>query len=185
MIKKSRLHPVSVLIAGATGSGKSALALELALNANGTIINADAMQVYGELRVLSARPNRVDEAAVPHRLYGMACGSDAWSAGGWCKHAYRERHTLRVVVPFLLEAQDFILKRSLVDLPIFRRYQVISGQSGEHFLKRMDLILCAVNSNRRTQISRLILRTIVRGSCALWKFWMRRDIHFPGGTDDL
>ncbi len=81
---------MSVLIAGATGSGKSALALELALNANGTIINADAMQVYGELRVLSARPNRVDEAAVPHRLYGMACGSDAWSAGGWCKHAYRE-----------------------------------------------------------------------------------------------
>ncbi|HEY1310507.1 MAG TPA: isopentenyl transferase family protein, partial [Pseudolabrys sp.] len=59
-----------VLIAGPTASGKSALALALAEKIGGTVINADSMQVYRDLRVITARPTPEEEAPVPHRLYG-------------------------------------------------------------------------------------------------------------------
>ena len=71
----------AILIAGPTASGKSALALRLAEERGGTIINADSMQVYRELRVLTARPSVADEARVPHLLYGHVAGSDPYSAG--------------------------------------------------------------------------------------------------------
>ena len=58
----------AVLIAGPTASGKSALALALAQKTGGVVINADSMQVYRDLRVLTARPTLEEEAAVPHRL---------------------------------------------------------------------------------------------------------------------
>ena len=58
----------AVLIAGPTASGKSALALELAQKTGGVVINADSMQVYRDLRVLTARPTPEEEAQVPHRL---------------------------------------------------------------------------------------------------------------------
>lgn len=72
-----------ILIAGPTGSGKSALALALAEALDGTIVNADSMQVYRELRVLTARPSEADEARVPHRLYGHFSARDAYSVGAW------------------------------------------------------------------------------------------------------
>ena len=71
----------AILIAGPTASGKSALALRLAEQHGGTIINADSMQVYRELRVLTARPTPDEEARVPHRLYGVLSGAEAYSAG--------------------------------------------------------------------------------------------------------
>ena len=61
----------ALIVAGPTASGKSALALELAERYRGTIINADAMQMYRELRFLTARPTPEDEARVPHALYGV------------------------------------------------------------------------------------------------------------------
>ena len=70
-----------VLIAGPTASGKSGLALRLAEELGGIVINADSMQVYRELRVLTARPSIADETRVPHALYGSVAGSDAYSAG--------------------------------------------------------------------------------------------------------
>jgi len=72
----------ALIVAGPTASGKSALAMEIAERLKGTIINADSMQVYQELRVLTARPTAQDEARVPHCLYGIrgaaAAGSVAW-----------------------------------------------------------------------------------------------------------
>ncbi|MEQ1867932.1 MAG: isopentenyl transferase family protein, partial [Micropepsaceae bacterium] len=62
----------AVLIAGPTASGKSALALTLAREHGGAVINADSMQVYRELRVLSARPDASEERQAPHYLYGFA-----------------------------------------------------------------------------------------------------------------
>ena len=58
----------AVLIAGPTASGKSTLALELAQKAGGVVINADSMQVYHDLRIITARPTPQEEALVPHRL---------------------------------------------------------------------------------------------------------------------
>jgi tRNA dimethylallyltransferase len=85
-------HPSSglprlALIAGPTASGKSARALDLAEREGGTIINADASQVYRDLRVLSARPSVADEARVPHRLFGHRDGALACSAADWAEDA--------------------------------------------------------------------------------------------------
>jgi len=76
-----------VLIAGPTASGKSALALELAKRNGGVVVNADSMQVYRDLRVLTARPTAAEEAAVPHRLYGHVDAAINFSAGAWVADA--------------------------------------------------------------------------------------------------
>ena len=77
----------AVLIAGPTASGKSALALDLAAACGGTVINTDSMQVYRDLRVLTARPTPAEEARVPHRLYGHADAAVNYSAGMWVADA--------------------------------------------------------------------------------------------------
>jgi tRNA dimethylallyltransferase len=74
-----------VLIAGPTVSGKSALALEFAERCGGTIINADSMQVYRDLRIITARPTAAEEASVPHRLYGHVDAAENYSVGRWCR----------------------------------------------------------------------------------------------------
>jgi tRNA dimethylallyltransferase len=78
-----------VLIAGPTASGKSALALELAQKTGGVVINTDSMQVYRDLRVLTARPTPKEESAVPHRLYDYVDASVNFSAGAWVADAAR------------------------------------------------------------------------------------------------
>jgi tRNA dimethylallyltransferase len=77
----------TILIAGPTASGKSALALSLAERLRGTIINADSMQVYRDLRIITARPSPADEARVPHRLYGHVDAAENYSVGRWCQDA--------------------------------------------------------------------------------------------------
>ena len=84
-----------VLIAGPTASGKSALALALARRDGGVILNADAMQVYDGLRVLTARPSPADLALAPHALYGHVGALEAHSVGDW----------LRAVAPYLAGPQ--------------------------------------------------------------------------------
>ncbi len=77
----------AVLIAGPTASGKSAVALEVARLLGGTIVNADSMQVYRELRVLTARPSAREEAQAPHRLYGVISAAERFSAARWLELA--------------------------------------------------------------------------------------------------
>ncbi|WP_138380542.1 tRNA (adenosine(37)-N6)-dimethylallyltransferase MiaA [Luteithermobacter gelatinilyticus] len=72
-----------ILLAGPTASGKSALALRWASEKDGEIVNADSMQVYAELRDLTARPSEEEECQVPHHLYGVLGGNDACSAETW------------------------------------------------------------------------------------------------------
>ena len=79
-----------ILIAGATASGKSALALALARHYDGVIINADSMQVYGVLRQLTARPSEAEEAQAPHRLYGHIAPGAPYSVGIWQEQAMAE-----------------------------------------------------------------------------------------------
>jgi tRNA dimethylallyltransferase len=79
----------ALLIAGPTASGKSALALQLARKTGGVVINADSMQVYRDLRVLTARPSASEEAEVPHRLYGHVDAAENFSAGHWVNDAAR------------------------------------------------------------------------------------------------
>ena len=84
-IKKSVL-----LIAGPTASGKSALAIAQAQARGGVIINADSMQVYKELRIITARPSIEEESLVPHRLFGNISGADDFSTAVWLAQAENE-----------------------------------------------------------------------------------------------
>jgi len=79
--------PKTILIAGPTASGKSALALEVAEKHGGAIVNADSMQVYEDLRIITARPTADDERRAPHRLYGHVDAAENYSVGRWCGDA--------------------------------------------------------------------------------------------------
>lgn len=74
-----------VLIAGPTASGKSALAMDLAARDGRLIVNADALQVYANWRILTARPSAADESALPHALYGHVGRDAAYSVGHWLR----------------------------------------------------------------------------------------------------
>ncbi len=75
----------AVLIAGPTASGKSGFAMALAKRVNGVIVNADSMQVYDGLRILTARPTPQDERTLPHRLYGHVAPDTRYSVGAWLR----------------------------------------------------------------------------------------------------
>jgi tRNA dimethylallyltransferase len=105
-----------VLIAGPTASGKSALALEIAARDGRVIVNADALQVYANWRILTARPTAQDEAALPHALYGHVGRATTYSVGHW----------LRDVAPLLAQPVVIVggtglnfnaLTRGLAEIP--------------------------------------------------------------------
>jgi tRNA dimethylallyltransferase len=79
-----------ILLTGPTASGKSALALALAEKLGGTIINADSMQVYRDLRLITARPSVEEERRMPHALYGHVDAAENYSVGGWRREAAAE-----------------------------------------------------------------------------------------------
>jgi len=87
-----KMRPV-ICIAGPTASGKSALALDLAHKCDGEIINADSMQVYDQLQILSARPPSHEMEGIPHHMYGHIAGAKRFSVGMW----------VREVVPIILD----------------------------------------------------------------------------------
>ena len=80
---------------GPTASGKTALAIELARSTGAAILNADSMQVYSDLRIVTARPSPVEEAAAEHRLYGLLSGSDPCSVARWVAMVKAEIERLR------------------------------------------------------------------------------------------
>ncbi|AYJ87757.1 tRNA (adenosine(37)-N6)-dimethylallyltransferase MiaA [Sphingomonas paeninsulae] len=82
----NNLQPLA-LIAGPTASGKSALALALAELTPSIIINADSMQVYRDLRIITARPSQEEESRAPHRLFGHIDGAEPCSAARWAREA--------------------------------------------------------------------------------------------------
>jgi len=110
------MKPPLVVIAGPTASGKSALALDLAARTGGVIVNADASQVYADLRILSARPSPADEAAADHRLYGMIDGAVACSAAMWAGLARAEIAAIHAAgrLPILVGGTGMYL-RTLLD----------------------------------------------------------------------
>ena len=112
----------AVLIAGPTASGKSTLALQLAAAMSGIVINADAMQVYRELLVLTARPSAEDEALAPHRLYGHVAAAMRYSVGAWLADLAKVLAEARAAgrVPILVGGTGLYFKAAtdgLVELP--------------------------------------------------------------------
>ena len=138
--------PRVALIAGPTASGKSDAAIHLAERHQGVVINADASQVYTDLRILSARPSAADEARVPHRLFGHIDGADAgYSARRWAeaaKTAIAESHDqgrlpilvggtglyLRTLIDGIapVPAIDPVIRAAVRTLPVAEAYQALS-----------------------------------------------------------
>lgn len=85
-----RVRPPLAVIAGPTASGKSALALEMAVRENGVILNADASQIYADLPILSAAPSPTEQAQAPHRLFGTIDGAESCTAARWAALARAE-----------------------------------------------------------------------------------------------
>ncbi|WP_184167750.1 tRNA (adenosine(37)-N6)-dimethylallyltransferase MiaA [Sphingomonas kyeonggiensis] len=108
--------PMVALIAGPTASGKSALALALAEKHDGVVINADSMQVYADLRVLTARPSVEEEKRAPHLLFGHVDGAEAYSAGRWAAEARAAIHEAHAAgrLPILVGGTGMYM-RTLLD----------------------------------------------------------------------
>jgi len=114
--------PSVLIVAGPTASGKSALALAVAARVGGVVINADSMQVYRELRVLTARPTPEEEAQVPHRLYGVRPAAEPGHAAWWRGHALAEMEAARAAgrLPILCGGTGLYfraLTHGLADIP--------------------------------------------------------------------
>ena len=115
-------QPGALLLAGPTASGKSALALAIAERLGGTVINADSMQLYRELSILTARPTPEEEARAPHRLYGVRPAAEAASVAWWRAAALAEMAAARAAgrLPVLCGGTGLYfaaLTRGLSDIP--------------------------------------------------------------------
>jgi tRNA dimethylallyltransferase len=159
-----------VLIAGPTASGKSALALALAEAVGGTIVNADSMQVYRDLRIITARPTQDEEAKVPHRLYGQVDAAENYSVGRWLADVAPALHEVHASgrVPILVGGTGLYFKaltRGLSNVPptpenvrtSVRRRMESEGPAALHAdLVSRDPSSAALKPNDRTRIARAL-----------------------------
>jgi len=156
----------AVLIAGPTASGKSALAIALAHERNGVVINADAMQVYRELRILTARPSAEDEAQVPHRLYGHVAGASAYSVARWLADAAAEIEAVwrSGRVPVITGGTGLyfkVLEQGLADIPLIppditEKWRAAKGDLHAELAKRDQGAAARLNPNDRQRIIRAL-----------------------------
>ena len=101
-----------IVIGGPTACGKSGLALAIAENFDGIIVNADAIQVYRDLRILTARPTEDEEKRIPHRLYGILDAKESCSAGTWQALALKEIENIQNIgkLPIIVGGTGLYLK---------------------------------------------------------------------------
>ena len=156
----------AVLIAGPTASGKSALALALAKERGGVIINADAMQVYRDLSILTARPSAEDEALVPHRLYGHVPAAEAYSVARFIADVAREMDAAWTsgLVPVVTGGTGLYFKameQGLADIPLIppditRKWREAQGDLHAELEKRDKGAASRLNPNDRQRIIRAL-----------------------------
>jgi tRNA dimethylallyltransferase len=155
-----------LLIAGPTASGKSALALELAKERDGVIINADALQVYRELRILSARPSDAELHEAPHRLYGHVSGLDSYSVAHWLADAKREIEAAWALdkLPIVTGGTGLYfmaLEQGLAEVPpispdIREKWRSFEGDLHGELLRRDRASARALKPNDRQRLSRAL-----------------------------
>ncbi|MFN6935494.1 MAG: tRNA (adenosine(37)-N6)-dimethylallyltransferase, partial [Tsuneonella sp.] len=193
--KSASGKPPLALIAGPTASGKSDLAVRLALSqANAVIINADSAQVYADLRVLSARPSADEMCGVPHRLFGTWDGAVACSAADWAVVARMEianthaesglpvlvggtglyiRTLLDGIAP--VPAIDPEIRETVRALPVADAYAALSREDPER--------AAALNPADTTRVARAL--EVVRSSGKSLAYWQARKEGGIGDTVDL
>jgi tRNA dimethylallyltransferase len=156
----------AVLIAGPTASGKSALAITLARQRDGVIINADSMQVYRELRLISARPSAEEEARAPHRLYGHVAGADDYSVGRWLADAKLEIEACWAIgrLPIIVGGTGLYfmaLQGGLADIPaipdaIRAKWRSFDGDLHAELQRRDPVGAARLNPSDRQRIIRAL-----------------------------
>jgi tRNA dimethylallyltransferase len=172
----------ALLIAGPTASGKSALALRLARERGGVIINADASQVYRELRVLSARPTDDEMIDVPHRLYGHVSGLESYSVAAWLKEAKREIETAwdQGLLPILTGGTGLYfmaLEQGLAEVPpiapdIREKWRGFEGDIHAELQRRDPMGAAKLGPNDRQRIARAL--EVVEGTGKPLSHWQQR-----------
>lgn len=142
-----------IIICGATASGKSLHAMDIAKSSRGVIINADAMQVYRELRILTARPTEQQESEVPHRVYGVISAQEKCSAAKWlqlAKGAIDEAHGNKKI-PLIVGGTGLYIKTLMEGLsPIpdvsddaQQQASALWKEQGARALKERDTVMSA------------------------------------------
>jgi tRNA dimethylallyltransferase len=160
-----------IIIAGPTAGGKSAYALALAEALDGIIINADSMQVYSDLSVLTARPSPADEARVEHCLYGEIDGAIRFSAGMWLEAARAHIQTVRKKGkwPILVGGTGFYLRAAeaglsaIPDVPDATRQSVVAEHSekgGQAMLAQLFAFDREIASRLEAGDSQRIIRAV-------------------------
>ena len=166
-------HNTPVLIAGQTASGKSHLALEIAETHGGVIINADAIQVYKNWRILTARPSDTDESKIKHKLYGHVDGATEYSVGSWIKEI--KEILLSHSRPIIVGGTGLYfsaLTNGLVDIPKISEkirleanaritkngFESLVGEIDQETVKKID-----INNPMRVQRAWEVLRSTGRG----------------------
>ena len=114
-----------ILIAGPTASGKSKIAINLAKKINGEIVNADSMQVYKQLKILTARPSKKDQKTIKHHLFGIIDVRKRFSTGQWLKKCIKTINLVRKrkKIPIIVGGTGLYFKAlvdGLVSIPKFK-----------------------------------------------------------------
>jgi tRNA dimethylallyltransferase len=171
----------AVLIAGPTASGKSALAIALAHERGGVVVNADAMQVYRDLRILTARPSEEDEDQAPHRLYGHVSGADSYSVARWLADATAEIEAVwrSGRVPIITGGTGLYFKaleQGLADIPLIppditEKWRAAKGDLHAELAKRDEGAAARLNPNDRQRIIRAL--EVFEGTGRPLDYWQR------------
>jgi tRNA dimethylallyltransferase len=182
--------PPLCVIAGPTASGKSALAVTLAQRTNGVIVNADSAQVYGDLRVVSARPDAAEMGGIEHRLFGHRDGAQACSAADWAAEAkavLAELHA-RARLPIIVGGTGLYL-RTLLDgiaevppIDAAFRAEVRAAPVADNYRRLAALdpeAAIRLHANDTTRIARAL--EVILSTGATLRSWQRRA---SGGIRD-
>ncbi len=190
MKSPSDLPPLA-LIAGPTASGKSALALALAERVGGTIVNADASQVYRDLRVVTARPSPEEELRAPHRLFGHVDASVAHNVGAWAaeaRAAIAEVHTAGAT-PILVGGTGLYIRTLLdgiapvpeIDPAIRAEVRALSVAEAHAALGHEDAEAAArLRPSDTTRVARAL--EVVRSTCRTLAQWQEQRVGGIGDT---
>ena len=173
-----------ILIAGPTASGKSKIGINLAKKINGEIINADSMQVYKQLKILTARPSEKDQKTIKHHLFGIIDVRKRFSTGQWLKKCIKIINLIRKKnkAPIIVGGTGLYFKaltEGLVKIPQVEKkdfsYLNPTGRwmMGNHYHKKNPTIFEGIDTNDIQRVSRAI--SVYEGTGLTLKEWQSKE----------
>ena len=170
-----------ILLFGPTASGKSKLAIDIAKKFNGEILNADSMQVYKEIKILSARP---DESQIKHHFYGFISAKNTFSVGKWYKLIANQIKKIqkRKKVPVVVGGTGLYFRAltdGLVDIPNVKKLDyshlnpIGRWMMGNHYHKKNPTIFEGIDRNDIQRVSRAI--SVYEGTGLTLKEWQSKE----------